>query len=410
MDGEIGGKDMQVVVGLRYETTDVVSSTIQAIPTVFRWDSDNDMTTEFGGSANVLKETHSYDNLLPSLDFSVDLTDDFKLRASFSKTIARPQYGFMFVPTSVNDGSTLTYLGGVASGSKGTAKLDPLESNNFDVSFEYYYGESNYASVGYFEKAVSNFVGIETVPQSLFGLRDVTGRTPGNRLDQAILALEAGGFDVTEESLFTMTAILDNPQDFPNGAADYDGTGDQALTVLNQYDIYPDSSDPLFIFNTAQPVNNQTANIDGFELAWQHFFGESGFGFMLNATLVNGDVAFDNGASPTFDQFALEGLSDSANAILIWENEVFGARIAYNWRDNFLANASVGNFNPLYYQDYTQLDVNFSWNVTDQFSLSLDGINLTEEGLEAYARTEHIIDWAKEYDARWVLSARYNFQ
>jgi len=425
MEGQIGDKPMQLVAGIRYETTDVLSATRQSVPLAIVWTSDNDSITEYGSEESVVSEKHDYDNLLPSLDFSVDLTDELKLRASFSKTIARPQYSFMFVPTGVGDGSTLTYLGGIPVADKGTAQLDPLESDNFDLSVEYYYGESNYASVGYFQKLVSNFVGIETVPQSLFGLRDSTGRSPGNRLDQAIDALEAynggAGFPATEESLFTMTALVAHPGGIPGlnagdpnryvgGASAFDGTPEQALAVFNALDVTPDSSDPLFIFNTSQPVNNNVARIDGFEIAWQHFFGDSGFGIIANATLVGGDIKFDNAAPPTFDQFALEGLSDSANAILVWENDTFGARIAYNWRDTFLSSTNAGNFIPQYYDEHAQLDVNFSWNVSDQLSLSLDGINLTEEGVITRGRTPNMTDWGKEYDTRWTLAARYNFR
>jgi len=412
MDGQIGDKDINIVAGIRWEETEATSATWQTIVEDLRWDSDNDMTHIYGSDVSIVSEDHSYNNLLPSLDIAVDLTDELKARISFSDTIARPQYGSMFVLTEVDDGSTLTYLGGIGDANKGTVILDPLESSNFDLSVEYYYGEGSYASVGYFQKSVSNFVGIEQVPQSIFGLRDVTGRLPGNRLDQAIIALEEGGWTASEENLFTMVAIIDNPGD-PNwsgGVADFDGTGEQALYALNTYDIFADNLDPLWVFETAQPVNNQTANIDGFEIAWQHFFTGTGFGFLANATLVNGDIKFDDGAPPNYDQFALEGLSDSANLIAFWENDTFGARIAYNWRDDFLASTNVGNFIPMYYEDHAQLDVNFSWNATDQFALSLDGINITEEGLTTYGRTTNMVDWSKEYDARWVLAARYNFQ
>ena len=37
----------------------------------------------------------------------------------------------------------------------------------------------------------------------------------------ASAALIAGGFQVNEQNLFTMSAVLNNPADFPNGAADY---------------------------------------------------------------------------------------------------------------------------------------------------------------------------------------------
>ncbi len=409
MQGDIGGKPMEVVVGMRWEETEVTSSTLQRVPTAIRWDSDNDSTVLFGESESNLTEDHKYDNVLPSLDFSVDLTDDFKARASFSRTIARPQYNYMFIPTNVSHGGTLTYLGGVPSASRGSAKLDPLVSDNFDLSFEWYYGDASYASIGYFQKAVSNFVGIEQVERQFFGLRNVTARAPGNRLDQAILALEAINVAPTEENLFTMTGILDNPQDFPNGAADFDGSAAQALNLLNNYAVLPNEQDPLYTFQTALPVNNKTANIKGYEIAVQHFFGDTGFGVQANATLVSGDIAFDNSAPPNFDQFALEGLSDSANLILVWENDTFGARLAYNWRDAFLDQANAGNFLPRYTDEHTQVDLNLSWNVTDQFSLSLDGINLTEEGVYQYGRTYNMTYITSEADARWVLAARYNF-
>ena len=59
------------------------------------------------------------------------------------------------------------------------ASLAPLESTNLDLSFEWYYGESSYASVGYFRKAVNNFVGTGVIEHPLFGLQDPTSGAPG---------------------------------------------------------------------------------------------------------------------------------------------------------------------------------------------------------------------------------------
>ena len=118
--------------------------------------------------------------------------------------------------------------------------------------------------------------------------------------------------------MFTMAAILSDPADFPGGANDYidpseTGGAQQALNMIANYDLVASpctpvtvtpkvlcgaGADPLFQFDLSQPVNNQTANIDGFEVAWQHFFGDSGFGFQANATIVNGDVGYNlTGAS-----------------------------------------------------------------------------------------------------------------
>jgi len=185
-DGEIAGFNTETVVGLRYEETDVVSSTLQAVPTGITWTSDNDFRVNFSDQPQELTEEFSYSNVLPSVDFAVDARDDLKLRFSVSQTIARPEYGDMFVNTSVSGPNTLTALGGISNASRGTARLEPLESTNFDVSAEWYYGDSSYISGGYFRKSVNNFVGTEVVSQPLFDLRDPTAGTDGTRSGQAI--------------------------------------------------------------------------------------------------------------------------------------------------------------------------------------------------------------------------------
>ena len=116
-----------------------------------------------------------------------------------------------------------------------------------------------------------------------------------------------------------MTAILDNPADFPGGADDFidpsqPGGAAQASDVANNYDIDPNSADPLMAFIVQQPTNRENAEIDGWELNWVHFFSDAlnGFGLQANATLVDGDISYDNSANPNSeDQFALTGLSDS---------------------------------------------------------------------------------------------------
>src|SRR3546814_15364312 len=49
--------------------------------------------------------------------------------------------------------------------------------------------------------------------------------------------------------------------------------------------------DPLLNFEITQPINSdQTAAIDGWEFALQHSFWDTGFGVILNYTIVNGDA------------------------------------------------------------------------------------------------------------------------
>jgi TonB-dependent receptor len=416
-DGEIAGLQTQTVVGVRYEQTKVDATALQNVPTHFAWTSDNDFNAVFGTELETLADDADYSNWLPNIDFSVGLNDTMKVRASVSQTIARPQYSNLFMTTNVGGPPTLTMLGGVPRASRGNASLEPLESTNMDLSFEWYYSDSSYASIGYFRKAVNNFVGTGVTETALFDLRDPTSGAPGTLTAQAAAALTGQGWAVNEQNMFTMAAILNNPADFPGGANDYidpsePGGTQQALNIIAAYDIIPSASDPFFTYEFAQPVNTETANIDGVELAWQHFFGESGFGFQANATLVNGDVGYNLRARPEIEQFALQGLSDSANAVLMYEKHGISARVAYNWRDAFLQTTVYAGLQgqPGFVDEFKQVDFNVTYNVNEQLAVGLDGINVTGEGQLIYSRTKGMVFWKTEGDPRYMLSVRYNFQ
>ena len=420
MDGEVGGMPINVVSGLRWEETDVTSTSQQAVPSAFIWESNNDFTFTLGDSVDSLSEDYTYSVLLPSLDISIDVTDNLKARASFSKTLARPGYSDMYTATSVEAPSRITHLGDQPSASQGNARLDPLESNNFDFSVEYYYGEANYFSVGFFQKNVSNFVGVQQADESLFGLRDATASN-STFLAQAISELSSIGVAESEDALFSMTAILQNMSDFTetSGAAAYQAAEGAASStqafheaIFSEYDVTPVGTDPLIAFAVKSPTNSKTAEIYGFELASQHFFGETGFGYQFNYTTVEGDIGYENGSDPSEDQFALPGLSDTLNLVGIYEKDGLSARLAYNWRDSFLSqvNRSVGSTrNPEYTDSVEQLDLNVSYEFDSGVTVALDAINLTGEGQRKYGRNKNATFFVQELDPRYVFSARYTF-
>ncbi len=411
MNYEIGDMPLNIVAGVRYEQTDVTSTSNQLVPLEIIWESDNDFKVNPSSTSESLTAEHDYSNFLPSLDLTLDVTDEIKARASFSKTLARPAYNQLFNSTTVAAPSRPTALGGRPTGNSGNARLDPLESTNIDLSLEWYYNDSSVISIGYYRKDVKNFVGVAQTAQSLFGLRDATSDVAGTLSAQAADELATLGFDNNERNLFTMTAILQNPAAFPGGAAEFDASQGFADDVFGTYDVNPTATDPLFDFQVTLPVNTDSAVIDGIELAWQHFFGESGFGYQANYTIVDGDIGYDVGGSISADQFALEGLSDTANLVLIYEKDGLSTRIAYNWRDEFLSkvNRGFGNRNPLFIDKFEQIDINVSYDVNDDLSVSLDVINLTEEGQRQFGRSRNNVFFVQEADRRFVLSATYNF-
>jgi TonB-dependent receptor len=358
-----------------------------------------------------------YDNMLPSLDFDIGISDNLKGRFSFGKSISRAGYADLTAEVSGFGTVGSTFNGAQPTANASNPSLVPLESDNLDIALEWYYGESSYASAGLFEKRVSNFIGREQVVTNWFGIQD---QTNGPRAEAAAAALDGIGVLVDDTSLFVMMAILDNPADFPGGAADFQtdpATGDTttlpafAVSVATAYDLVPEAGDPLMDFSTTTPINNREASFSGAEFAVQHFFGDTGFGVLANYTVVNSDTSFDNLGLPSVSQFALTGLSDTANLVAIFENFGFSARLAYNWRDAFLAGTNRGNSrNPTYVDEYTQIDLNLAYDVSDALSVFFEGINITEENNRQYARSERQLWFLEDLGARYHLGARYTFQ
>jgi TonB-dependent receptor len=418
-NGNIGNMPAQLVAGARFESTKVTANSLQPVPLAIVWQADNDFNVLNSTDRQALSSKGSYNNLLPSMDFSIDLTSKLKGRFSYSKTIARAPYGSLFASASVQSAPPRpTAIGGVATGFSNNTDLDPLDSDNFDVSLEWYPNKDSYFSVGFFDKRVHNFIGNTLVNRSLFGLRDPTSGAPGTRSGTAKDQLTTLHADITDVNLFTYTALLQ--QNNGNVAAAtaafqanyHNGALDQAFVdaTLGAVDILADANDPLFNFAVNTPINNKDAEIYGVEIAGQYFFGRTGFGVAASYTLVRGDVGIDVAANPNVDQFALVGLSDTANVTLIYEKYGISARLAYNWRAKFLSQLNRDSYhNPVYTAPYGQLDLNVSYDITKNIAVSFEGINLTEEGVRTYGRDPSNTWYLAEGSARYLVGARFKF-
>ncbi|WP_018995486.1 TonB-dependent receptor [Hirschia maritima] len=417
---EVANRPAYLNVGLRYEDTEVTAKTATVPPSQLIWTGNNDFTLAIG-SGDGLTLQSSYDNWLPNVDFAVDITDSLKARASYSKTIARTAYNNLFASDALQGTPAgPTAFDNIASATQGDPGLLPLESDNFDLSVEYYFGESSYVSVGIFEKVVRNFVGTETYEGNLFGLRDATTDDAGTRTGIARGLLDTVGADPNDNNLFAMAVFVDqNPGDTAAAVAAFQavqGADGNIITseydnIETLYDLVPNADDPLYVFDINRPVNNEQATINGIEIQGQHFFGDTGFGIMGSYTLVEGDVGYDVTGDPSASQFALTGLSDTANLTFIYENYGFSGRLAYNWRDEFLLNANAGGGfnNPVFVEAYGQVDASLNYDLTDNIALSLDAINLTGESSRWFGRSTTNLWFARESSPRYYLGARYKF-
>lgn len=398
-NGEIGDMPFNLSVGARYETTDITSTANIDLPDAVAWEGNNDFNVRYGTNKQDYSLSSDYNHFLPSIDFDINVIDEVTLRASYSTTIARPTYDNLSSAATVGVPTGPALIPGTtnAPASTGNPSLVPLESDNIDLSAEWYYSDVSYVSVGYYNKTVDNFIGLSPITENYYDLRDASA---GPRAEAARAELAAQGLALTDANLFQMVAATENNVAF-------DSMSYEEFEAA--YDILPNSDDPLMEFTAQVPTNNKDAVIDGYEIALQHFFGDSGFGIQANYTIVNGDIDFDIAADPTTTQFALVGLSDTANFIAMYENDKFQARIAYNWRDKFLNNAARYVNEPSFTEEYYQIDFNVAYNYSEQMSFFVEGINITEQNLRQHGRYEAQLWNLEQNGARYNIGMRYNF-
>ena len=384
---------IHAAVGVRYEKTEVTSSALVPTPVRIDWVANNEFSVVSPpGSSGFTTLEGEYDYVLPNFDFDIEVVDNVKLRASYGQTIGRPGWG------DIQGGQTLDQLarinGGV--GAQGNPGLKPLESENIDLSVEWYYGEANYVAVGYFQKDIDNYVGITTVTESPFSLPH-----PGQgAYFQAAVAGGCPTADLTCIRNFIFDNFATSPGVTPTGV---DSNGNRTGIIAGQ------PGDPIATFEIQVPANQRSAKLDGWELNVQQMFGASGFGVSANYTLVDSDLAYDN--QDRGEQFAIEGLSDSANLVAFYEKYGVSVRAAYNWRDEFLSARfdGTGLPNPNYTEEYGQLDLYVGYQFNENLTLQAEVINLTDEVQRIHGRTGEEVLFVTQTGPRYMIGARYKF-
>lgn len=377
-------------LGARYEQTDVTSKALVPTATGLLWTGDTEVSVQFG-DPGFTRLTGDYDYFLPSIDFSVEVVNDVIARASYSQTIGRPGWG------DIQGGQTLSQLARITGGTgqQGSPGLEPLLSDNYDLSVEWYYAPGSYLSVAYFLKNVDNYVGVTTIQATPF---DLPNPGAGRRYQEAVAAV---GNDLKAIRNYIFANYGDTPEVTVTGV---DANGNLTGTILGIA-----GEDPAMVFDITVPSNQKSARLDGWELAVQHIFGDSGFGASANVTLVDSNREYDNFSRN--DQFAIEGLSDSANVVAFYENHDWQLRLAYNWRDEFLSARfdGTGGPNPVYTDAYGQLDAFVGYNVTDGLNVFVEGINLTDEIQRLHGRADEQAVFVTQSGPRYMIGARYTF-
>lgn len=161
-------------------------------------------------------------------------------------------------------------------------------------------------------------------------------------------------------------------------------------------------------FSITTQVNGPSAEVRGLELALQHVFGETGFGFQANATFVGTDKPY-NAKDISRSGFAVTGLANSANLVAFYDKHGFQARVAVNWRDEYLdhfgqtQNNSAFGTEPTFVNKNTQVDFSTSYDVNQHLSVYFEGLNLNNSTFSTHGRfSEQLLD-AVDFGRRFTL-------
>ena len=396
--GEYRDRPLNLYYGLRYEETDVHSEALVPLYDRVEWSIvDNrfnlyQQKDEAGNTIQGFSEINgAYSMYLPSLDFDIELFDDLIFRTSYSLTVTRPVYN------DLKGALIIDYLGPDGGGGRrGNPQLLPMESKNLDVSLEWYYDDASYASIGFWSKDVDNFIVNQTFEnQPLF--KDLYTPIDGDLYNQAVEALTGGDprfdYDYGDLNEYYAENFADEE------GVSVTGEGEDVEVVVTGV-----LGDPVAIFDVTIPINQRETQVKGWEIMAQHNFGDSGFGLQANYTIVDGNLNYDINLNE--EQWVVPGMSNTANLVGYYDKNGLQVRFALNWRDQFLSSAAR---DPLFVEEYYQLDMNMSYEVNDNLSVFLEGINLTQEHQRIHGRSSYQLREFAVGHARYNFGLRYEF-
>jgi len=288
------------------------------------------------GALSPIEASTSYRYLLPSFNLKYQPAPQWVFRLGLSKTLTPPDMGLVRAYYNIAGMSVNTDTQIMAGNTViGNPHLKPTESNNIDLSAEWYFAPVGSVTLALFHKELTNVI------------------TNG-----------------TERIDFTN-----------NGAS--------------------------FSLPVTRPINStDKGKIKGFELAYQQVYSFlpspfDGLGVNANYSYISSSGVRQSTLSATDPDVAaglitttdtsllpLQGLSKhNANVAVFYEKYDISARLAYNWRDDFLITVRdvITPFNPIMQAASGQLDGSIFYNVTPKIKIGLQGVNLNNDVTQTLA-------------------------
>ncbi|MBT0586793.1 TonB-dependent receptor [Alteromonas oceanisediminis] len=177
---------------------------------------------------------------------------------------------------------------------------------------------------------------------------------------------------------------------------------DSYIFVTSSQENVPGFDQP---FEITRPRNGGSADLSGIEFSFQTEFGY-GFGIVANYTYTDAKVEQIDG-----EEGFLPGNSETMwNVTPYWENDMFEARVMVNHRGKYFEGFNRGSAN--FIDDFTSVDVAFTYHVNDHIDINLQGLNVTNE-LWTARHSQDAFDgtWRQlaENGARWFAGVNIRY-
>ena len=294
-----------------------------------------------------INNTNSYTNVLPSVTFKYDATENFILRTAFTTALARPDY-YALAP----------YVNNIAADSEiiaGNPELDATYSYNFDLMGEYYFKSVGLLSGGVFYKNLNDF--IYTYSNNQYSTADFAADFP----------TQANPVPVGEEWTFIQSRNGDN--------VDVYGL---EVAFQRQLDFLPGFAKHFGVYTNYTYTKSKAKGIadeDGNERT---------------------DVSLPGTAPHMF------------NGSLFWDNNRFSARVSVNYASDYLDELGSDDFQDSYYDKQLFLDVNVSYKITKNLRIFADATNLTNQPLRYYQGISSRVKQLEYYQSRFNLGIKFD--
>ena len=285
--------------------------------------------------------SNTYTDYLPQMNLNFHLSDDDQIRFAAAKVMSRPNIDRLASNSSVNINKVTTDSGTyaeISGNAKNSPHLKPFYANQYDISYERYFTESD-----------------GTFVFALFYK------------------------DIKSAGIVTQTI------------SEYDFAGN-GLIVPDEY-IDPLSGVPLEIrngnFETAFN-DDKGGYIKGLELTYTQVFSFlpdlwSGLGLSASYSHTKSEIQQISKLGQQDLPISLPGLSENVfQSTVFWAYEGFETRLSARYRDEFVSEQVAVEAQTVNYDDELVIDYQASYQVTDNLGIVFQVNNLTDEPTQSY--------------------------